>query len=183
MKLNIKIILLRSLWIGLCVIAIGLIFNWLSTSGIPLVADHQTIMIQGQRQKIPIFRQRRDSSKADDTMTQSPIREANTEKVRQIFAQGGAIFIDTRAFEEYLAGHIVGAVAIPYEEFQSDLMMISELDRTVLLVTYCDGSDCQSSIDLAVRLNELGFNNVWFYFGGWKEWLAEGLPIVKGSKP
>ncbi|HPC35971.1 MAG TPA: rhodanese-like domain-containing protein [Candidatus Marinimicrobia bacterium] len=183
MKKIVKTILLRSIWLGLGVIVIGLIFNWLSPNGIPLVAKYQTVIVQGESQKIPLFMKRKAQSNKETDLGISPVSELNTEKARQFFTTGGTIFIDTREYEDYLAGHIAGAISIPFSEFQNDPTIVEELDRGLRIVTYCDGGECQSSIDMAVRLNEMGFEQVWFYFGGWNEWVEADLPIVKGSKP
>ncbi|OQC46990.1 MAG: molybdopterin biosynthesis protein MoeB [Candidatus Marinimicrobia bacterium ADurb.Bin030] len=183
MKQMVKTILLRSIWLGLGVIVVGLIFNWLSPNGIPLVAKYQTVTVRGKSQKIPLFMNRKAQTNQETVFEISPVSELDTEKAWQFFTNGGTIFIDTREYEDYLAGHIAGAISIPLSEFQNDPTIVEELDRQVRIVTYCDGSDCQSSIDMAVRLNEMGFEQVWFYFGGWKEWVEADLPIVKGSKP
>ena len=45
------------------------------------------------------------------------------------------------------------------------------------IVTYCSGEDCHSSVDLAARLIEFGFENVKIFFGGWEEWNIAGLPV------
>lgn len=183
MKQTVKIILLRCLWIGLGVLAMGLIFNWLSPGGIPLVAKYQTIIVQGESQKIPLFMKRRTATSQDTDCEVQLVSEIDTEKARRFFSEGGAVFIDTRDYKAYLDGHIAGAVLIPYGEFQNDPNLIGDLDRNARIITYCDGDDCQTSIDMAVHLSEIGFREVWFYFGGWKEWVKADLPIVKGGKP
>lgn len=178
-----KTIICRCLWIGLTVITVGLIFNWLSPGGIPLVADHQTVTVQGESQIVPLFMKRRTVAKPETSARFHPVSELNLEQAREYFTSGGTIFIDAREFDEYEAGHITGAISVPLSEFLINPEIITGLDHGHRIVTYCDGEDCQTSIDLAVRLNEMGFQDVWFYFGGLGEWIAAGLPIVKGDKP
>lgn len=46
----------------------------------------------------------------------------------------GVLIIDLRSREEYLQGHIEGALSIPYEAFED----CARLPRDKLLVLYCD---------------------------------------------
>lgn len=183
MNQTLKTILTRSLLIGGGVIIVGLGFNWLSPRGLPLVAAHQSVVVQGRVQDIPLFISRRLVANPDNPAGQHPAEEIDLERARQFFAGGSAIFLDAREYEDYWAGHIEGAVSVPYTEFQDNSANVEPLDRAACIVTYCDGDECQASIDLAVRLNEMGFTDVWFYFGGWNEWSAAGLPVVKGGRP
>lgn len=102
----------------------------------------------------------------------------NLAEADDLFSKGKALFIDSRAKETFQAGHILGAINIPFmeqkEERSLDLLSLS-LERT--LVVYCDGNRCQSSVGLAKILNKKGFKDIKIFFGGWAEWLMGGLPI------
>ena len=95
-----------------------------------------------------------------------------------LFSMNEAQFIDSRNAEAFKAGHIAGAVNIPYEE-KSDTSLLAELSipKVKTLVIYCDGSECQSSVGLSRFLQEQGFTDIRVFYGGWKEWQMEGLPI------
>jgi rhodanese-related sulfurtransferase len=45
-----------------------------------------------------------------------------------------------------------------------------------LLVVYCEGGDCQTSVSLAKLIHQRGFTDIRILFGGWEEWSAAGLP-------
>jgi 3-mercaptopyruvate sulfurtransferase SseA len=45
-----------------------------------------------------------------------------------------------------------------------------------VLVAYCDGQECNSSINLALKLDSLGYSNVKIFFGGWREWTNSSQP-------
>jgi len=183
MNQTIKIIFVRCLCFAGAVIVVGFVYNWLSPGGLPLIAGHQSVIVQGKTQDIPLFINRKETAQKNSPVSLHPVEEIDTEHARQFFASGNVIFLDARDYEEYLAGHITGAVSVPFTEFQNDPEIIAGLDRSARIVTYCDGTECQTSIDLAVRLNEMGFTDVWFYFGGWNEWKTAGLPVMKGSRP
>jgi rhodanese-related sulfurtransferase len=55
--------------------------------------------------------------------------------------------------------------------------------REGTVVVYCEGGDCQSSLDLAKRLHEAGFRDIRVSTGGWDEWRAAGLPEEKSDAP
>jgi len=95
-----------------------------------------------------------------------------------LFSKGEALFIDSRAEEDFREGHIPGAVNIPFAEHREEeavLLTSLPLDRT--LVVYCDGSECQSSVALAKLLHKKGFRQIKVFFGGWVEWVKQGLPL------
>lgn len=98
-------------------------------------------------------------------------------EAESLFAQGQAVFVDTRSEEDYRQGHIVGSVNIPFEEFDPGVLEEISLPYNNPIVVYCDGSECQSSTNLAKHLAEQGYSDIRVFFGGWQEWKNSGLPI------
>ena len=111
----------------------------------------------------------------------SPVSELDTEKAWQFFTNGGTIFIDTREYEDYLVGHIAGAISIPLSEFQNDPTIVEELDRQVRIVTYCEVG--KISTLAAATLRRMGFTRVLALDGGMKAWREKGFPVETGSTP
>lgn len=97
-------------------------------------------------------------------------------EAEEIFSTGEAVFIDSRRVEAFLSGHILGALSIPFEEKEADLTQFPLMPENTVVV-YCDGSECQSSVALAKVLHEQGFTDIRVLFGGWEEWVQEGLPV------
>jgi rhodanese-related sulfurtransferase len=94
------------------------------------------------------------------------------------------LFIDGRKPVDYAAGHIKGAINIPYEEFrekpqEEKIEMMRKFNKEGVIVCYCDGGDCDISIDLAYELAKLGFNSVNIYLGGFAEWENAGYPVER----
>ena len=103
------------------------------------------------------------------------------QEARQYHIEGQAIFIDTRETEEYHGGHIRGAVSIPITASRTKKMeVLMNIPRDQLIITYCDGSDCNSSLELAHQLIQVGFENVLIFFDGWNKWINATDPM--GSK-
>ncbi|MBT4132779.1 MAG: hypothetical protein HOG76_00060 [Candidatus Marinimicrobia bacterium] len=103
------------------------------------------------------------------------------QKAYSAYENGSAIFFDARSPEEFGSGHIKAAVNLPVHAFLDSLNYLENLDFNKHIITYCDGEDCNASIDLAADLKMMGFAQVNFFFGGWQEWRDAGYPV--GSKP
>ena len=93
------------------------------------------------------------------------------------FDNNSALFFDARGPEDFSAGHIRGAVNLPVHAFMDSLLYLENLDFDRHIITYCDGEDCNASIDLAADLKMMGFSKVNFFFGGWQEWRDAGHPV------
>ena len=99
-------------------------------------------------------------------------------EAEELFAEGEALFIDSRPKEAFHAGHIMGAVNIPFEEYKKeDALDLIFLPPEGTVVIYCDGNECNSSVELAKVLHQKGLLDIKIFFGGWIEWTREGLPI------
>ena len=106
------------------------------------------------------------------------------EEAVEHFASGKALFIDARHEYDFKLGHIAGAVNLPLSEFEQRTGQLNNFAKDTLLITYCDGEECNSSIELATKLYAAGFTNVKIFFGGWTQWTAHHQktePAVPGS--
>ncbi len=84
-------------------------------------------------------------------------------------------FIDARDLSDFGAGHIQGAMNIPFHEIEKYKDRLNDLPKDQVYVTYCS-SACDVSIDLAYYMAKLGFKKVYVFHGGWDEWKAAGFP-------
>jgi rhodanese-related sulfurtransferase len=99
------------------------------------------------------------------------------ERAKTLFTADSALFIDSRHAFDYRIGHIRGSKNIALAEFDKDSVRLGGIPKNRSLVVYCDGAQCTSSLELAVKLTEMGFTNVQIFFGGWQEWKSNGMPI------
>ncbi len=90
------------------------------------------------------------------------------------------LVIDTRSRDVYRKGHIPGAVNIPYDEGGAYLSRFEQMTAICRVITYCDGDECMSSIELAEELVFL-FPEVYFFFGGWSVWKDGDNPVETGK--
>lgn len=101
------------------------------------------------------------------------------ETADSLFQTGSALFVDARHPFDYKAGHIRGAISLPLAEFDTRKAMLDSIPKNRLIVAYCDGAECNSSIELSVRITKEGFTDVKIFFGGWREWVAANLPTER----
>ncbi len=92
---------------------------------------------------------------------------------------GEALFLDARSYEDYVAGHIPGAINISAQEpdRMSFILQIEEMLQSVpVLVIYCTGPDCELGEILAADLQSLGFTEeqILHFTGGMEAWETAG---------
>lgn len=103
------------------------------------------------------------------------------EEAEELFASGKAAFIDTRDEFSYRDGHIRGAIHIPLDQLPVNKEFLRTLAAEKVLVPYCDGARCHSSMEFGSRLFAAGISEVKIFFGGWEEWTARQLPQEKSA--
>lgn len=92
-------------------------------------------------------------------------------------AQAGLVtVIDVRPREEFVLGHVPGAVSVPLEELEARL---AELDPATEIVAYCRGAYCLLAVEAVARLRARGFSARRME-EGMPEWRAAGLPVAAG---
>lgn len=81
--------------------------------------------------------------------------------------------VDVRPPEEYVAGHVPGAINIPLGELEQRL---DELDTGKEIVAYCRGPHCILAFDAVARLRD---KNITAHRmeDGFPEWKIAGLPV------
>ena len=90
----------------------------------------------------------------------------------------GFVLLDSRSDDAWAQGHVPGAVHLPGREL--DERAVTELDRSVPVVTYCWGPGCNGATRAALSLSRLGFR-VREMIGGFEYWAREGLPVATAA--
>ena len=105
------------------------------------------------------------------------IIEISLEIAKDLFDKD-ILFIDARAEEYFLEGHIPGAIC--NDDFDQ---LINNIDNRIInndfFVVYCSDDDCGSSEELAYQLFDQGYLNIYLFKGGWKQWTENSLPSSK----
>ena len=124
---------------------------------------------------IGIFLKNRNSSTEDNKVS---VKEANIQYVsmndiEKIMNENeNYIILDVRTIEEYNDGHIPGAICIPNETIDENV--VSKLpDKEQLILIYCRSGN--RSKQAAQKLKKIGYTNL-IEFGGIIDWAGD---IVK----
>jgi len=91
----------------------------------------------------------------------------------------GAVFIDARDASTYSKGHIKNSVNVPWEDLSNDKIeeILKDIPYDQTVVTYCSGGDCTLSLDIAsFMFDELGYEKVLVFEGGYPKWTEEKYP-------
>lgn len=129
-----------------------------------------------------------------DARQYTSIRFITLGEAQDLFQVGQALFVDSRSTQDFVSGHVPGALSVPLDEVKEaaggrggkeapgsldQILRSFSPDRT--LVVYCEGGDCQTSIALARLLHDMGFRDIRVFEGGWAEWSAAGMPVEAGQ--
>jgi phage shock protein E len=82
------------------------------------------------------------------------------------------IYLDVRSTLEWLAGHVEGAVHLPYDEVARDVDSVLP-DRSVPVIVYCASGGRASYVIAAMR--KQGYTVAPVTNGGYRELIANGM--------
>jgi rhodanese-related sulfurtransferase len=105
--------------------------------------------------------------------------EITRDELRRRAEAGGLLLLDVRPVEEYLAGHIPGAVNIPVDELAD---RVGELPEDTDVIVYCRGEYCVFAYDAVRLLGERGRPAIRLN-DGMLEWRLADLPVTTGQQP
>ena len=92
-------------------------------------------------------------------------------------AEGGVTVLDVRPTDEYLAGHIPGALSVPLGRLKE---ILASLPTDQEIVAYCRGPYCVLSVQAVEMLRKKGFNAIRLEESV-QDWRAMGLPVETGK--
>lgn len=189
--------------------AIGLIYNALNFKGIELIRKPKEVAwasdslfqnsdstiiksstnsdVQSQKKQIdssvikPIKNKEIIANYDSSTKIIKPVF-IKAEQAYKLYKQGKTLFVDARDKWDFADGHIKGAINIPEYSFDKSNPILKTIPKGKIIVTYCGGDDCEMSEKLGDYLFELGYKNVFIFFGGWKEWQAANYPSGAGEE-
>jgi rhodanese-related sulfurtransferase len=105
------------------------------------------------------------------------VKTVNLAQAHELFQQGRALFLDARKPEEYAELHIPGAINIPPDKLEeAGDRALTGIDKTRLIIVYCDHVRCDASLKVAEKLQSLGYQEVAAFLGGFDAWDQAGYP-------
>ena len=149
---------------GVAVI-IAFAVNYFSPGGIALVG--QWDVIQGVI-----------TAKEKNDIVITDLEIGDVTLARKLYDSGKFVFVDARSRDDYLEGHIKGAVSLPVGEFDEKIdVFLEEYSSEKAIVTYCSGRTCEDSHRLTQLLLAFGYTEINVFIDGFPGWEAEGYPI------
>lgn len=114
------------------------------------------------------------------------VKIVGAEEVVQLM-KTGIVLYDTRSEEEYRDKHIKGAQWLPYGEKSAkevgfdtkkdNFNLAAIADKNAPVIFACNGAECWKSYKSCVTAVNEGFTQVYWFRGGFPEWVAKGYPI------
>lgn len=183
---------------------VGIIYNFVSVDGIPLLYEKKELIFADDEFFDDILRKEsvldstnisikktelkpiEKSEKIEIPVVEQKVNEIpkpvepqaiTLEQAYRLFNSGTAVFLDARDEWEFDFGHITGAVNLPYYDFDEYKQVLDKYKKDQVFVTYCGGDDCELSVTLGNKLSKLGYTKIFIFFGGWNDWINAGYPI------
>ncbi|MEQ8486571.1 MAG: rhodanese-like domain-containing protein [Pseudomonadales bacterium] len=104
-------------------------------------------------------------------------RSVTAQQLVDMVNRENAVVLDVRDRKEYQAGHIVGAVNVPFANLGARIDELKKYQSRPLVVTCKMGQHAGAA---GTQLRKAGFENVTRLTGGMAEWRNQNLPVVKG---
>jgi len=161
-------------------LAAGLLGNALLPQGLDLGRDYFPARAEGPGEEDP----------ASQGLPDHPYGKPTAEEVLAYSEFAGEddsiLILDARHEADYREGHIPGAVSLDFYQLDEKLSQVRPLlEKAVTVVVYCNGGNCEDSLnlaqDLVFRYNLLTEDQVLVYEGGITEWRELGYPIEEGA--
>lgn len=155
---------------------LGLLINYFNPKGIPFIKEERQLNWAEDSTTSYV------TNEIKEDKDKNPIEvfdEAKAITLKQAYAlyNRKVLFIDARDYIEYEIGHINNAVSLPYLDFDEYKTILDTIPKSMPIVAYCDGEDCDLSILLGDKLFESGYKEVYIFFGGWIDWQMADYPV------
>lgn len=98
------------------------------------------------------------------------LKIVNFDYVKKALKDKKAIFVDARIQKRYNTKTIRSSINIPLRNFKKFSSQLKNIDRNHEIITFCDGTACNKSTQVALQLMRSGYKNVKIYQGGMPEW-------------
>src|SRR5579863_4946446 len=105
----------------------------------------------------------------------SRVKEVDIEQYQKMKSDDH-VLIDTREDHEWAAGHAAGAVHLSKGIIERDIE-VEVPDKSTAMVLYCGGGFRSALV--ADALQKMGYTKPISLDGGWRAYLASGLPVEK----
>jgi rhodanese-related sulfurtransferase len=121
------------------------------------------------------------SAQASELVDATPLSVAGATTVDAMQAKDlfdkEAAFVDLRKENVWNAGRIPGAIWLDFKNNWSQESLEGEVGKDEAVVFYCSGVRCPRSAKAATNALAWGYQDVYYFRGGYPEWKNAGLPV------
>ena len=89
------------------------------------------------------------------------------------------IIVDSRIPGDRKQGYVEGSISLPDVETNCDTLAKNIPSKTSATLFYCNGVKCGRSAKAVKVALSCGYNNIYWFRGGFEEWLAKGYPYLQ----
>ena len=89
------------------------------------------------------------------------------------------VIIDARIHGDRRQGFIEGSVSLPDADTNCKSLAKIIPKKNAPVLFYCNGVKCGRSVVTSRVALKCGYNNIYWFRGGYEEWKAKGFPSVK----
>jgi len=87
--------------------------------------------------------------------------------------------VDSRIPGDRKQGFIEGSLSLPDVETTCDSLAKVISAKNAPTLFYCNGVKCGRSVNAIKVALKCGYNNIYWFRGGFEEWLAKGYPYLQ----
>jgi rhodanese-related sulfurtransferase len=106
-------------------------------------------------------------------------RVSAEQAVELILASPKMVIIDSRHAEEFAKGHIEGAINLLDTDTSPEILARHLAGKDTPVLLYCNGERCLRSSNAAKTAVNAGYKKVYWFRGGWMEWVEKKMPVTK----
>ena len=77
------------------------------------------------------------------------------------------------------AGWIEGSIGLPNYDTNAESLAKHVPTKSTPVLFYCNGVKCGRSVESSKKAVSLGYEKIYWFRGGWEEWMEKGLPVSK----
>lgn len=89
------------------------------------------------------------------------------------------VIIDSRKPTDRAKGFIEDSIALPDFDTTPDSLATHLDSKSTPVIFYCNGKKCGRSVKASKIAVEAGYTAVYWFRGGWGEWVEKGYPVAK----
>jgi len=120
------------------------------------------------------------ASKANTPETIPGTTKVSAEDIPGLFEKhDNLVIIDARIEKDRKGGHIEGSISLPDVKTTQQSFAAVVPDKATPILVYCNGIKCGRSVKSAKNAVDWGYQKIYWFRGGWEEWIQKGMPIAK----